>query len=148
MKHTIPKRPWFQMHLSTCLFATFVSAGFLWVNLGRTHLSMEVARISQASGTVPVAFFERSGWPFTIYEFRDIFVEREDFERHTVSISAQQYRDEYKKMPEMIIGSDDWYIEGILLNLLCCVIIVFGVSALFEWRMRSGNTNTSVSSDN
>ena len=58
-----PRRPWFQLHLSTAIVLMFVAGGFLWLSLSG-HTSNQWQMFEQEGGGMHVA---AHGFPFDAY---------------------------------------------------------------------------------
>jgi hypothetical protein len=125
-----PRRPWFQIHLSTAIVLMFVAGGLMFANFG--------ARITKPTSNFKMEF----GWPcivWTRFEIRDLlsFEHRED-----------EYRIRVEGGDEIVVPQEDMEhfdsrgissgprIKSLAINLATALAILASIAFGCEWHIR------------
>ena len=109
-----PRRPWFQLHLSTAIVMMFVAAGLIWANTSRSvHFSD------------PEFYVEKFGWPNAMC-------------RRISYVDIDSNGNESRKLSDW-----EWEWKGnhpVYWNALSAVFVMIGSSLAVEWLIRRSET--------
>ena len=125
------RRPWFQVHLSTCVVLMFVAGGLIWANTTERRGHLE----GWVSSTTPElkdwVFQETSvGWPLLFHKWHPSVGKLQPPLRPPGSSMERPRRDDW--------GPPDpsWSFVALAADLALALAVVALVGFLCEWRIR------------
>src|SRR5437762_2894418 len=119
-----PRRPWFQIHLSTTVIMMLTAGVLLGLNL-----SDHTPHVTQSPSQLPeeIYFLGGRGWPFSVQQgaFSNTSVWTKNLPPETV-LADSDSRWRYYGTDKVLLA----------INIGICLIIVLFAGSLLEWRIR------------